>query len=198
MEWRGTWKVQCDDWFELRNVPGEIIAESPLGTVTLRKTVGTTSDFSGAVSGVAVAVELQARGEAAGVKTFRCYFKVRPDLMTPMMLPGVIEDPELGSMATAFLPLVMGERHVDVFFLKEGPYLILESQDPDLTLATFRTLSGGVRSFLSYLTGQRLDGESCDVVRLSRCSGLPVESGGSTSTAPFRASMASGLRRSVS
>lgn len=144
----------------------DIVLDTALGALTLRRPLATKSNSNGTLSGVAISPSLRVTGtEGTPTALFRTYVST-PDLTSTVCFPAGYVDPTTGQQATARLPLLLGTTSVEVLSIASGPFLVVEARAETgvaSTAARFREVSGAVRMVLSYLFGIRLDRRNCDV-----------------------------------
>lgn len=166
--WDGQWEAVGRDGFaRLDDMPrDEIVIDTARGALSLRRPLATNSSFDGRIRGRAISSSLRIAGtENLPPAQFRTYVSVS-DLQNKVVFPEGYEDPKLQFHATARLSLVLTERVVDLLYIAQGDYLVLEA--PAVAGASddaerFRIISGATRMVLSYLIGVRLDRRSCEV-----------------------------------
>jgi hypothetical protein len=166
VNWDGSWETRTSARVKLAEVArGDVLLHSSLGPLTLKKSLATQWLFGeGILRGIAIAVGLQVSSPRPAKVLRRSYLRVREDLSSRFTFPKAIEDPETHEWARTWLPLSGPWGMLDVYFLKQGPYLILETLDLNLDDRQFLERCGAARMLLSYLGGQRIDGASCDVI----------------------------------
>jgi len=140
----------------------DIVVDTGIGQIVLERPLVTRVDSDGMIKGAALATIL-ARGGAPEKIMRRTFVRADVDLWSRVCFPGHLEYPRTRGGATALLPLIVGGTSLDVFYLKEGPFLILESSG-DLDGDRYREIVGATKMLLTYVTGERFDAESCDVV----------------------------------
>lgn len=167
--WSGEWRGDAGRrlGLDIRTQLGdEIAADSAHGQVTLKKPRLRTMQMTGEVAGVSVGIELRSPDPAPqdAALVFRCFVKAPAQLGFAIHFPDRVIDEQKHRIDTAYLPLVYDGQPLDVFYMADGPYLVLESRDQRFDLERFRKVVNSARTLLSYLTAQRFDGESCDVL----------------------------------
>lgn len=170
--WGGTWRASAGRGIvPLDEISRETITlDSDVGELTLRRPLATHSDTDGDVTGVATSVELRTR--VLDPKTplvFRSLVKTDENLWTRLFFPCSFRDVRAGGGARAYLPIRTAAMVVDVFFLKEGPFVVVETPiegDDAGTLDEARQLLGATRQLLTYMTGTPLDADGCDALFL--------------------------------
>lgn len=168
VQWTGEWSGAVGrrlDQGVREQLGDQIIGDSAAGEVTLTKPRLRKAQFTDEVDGVSTCIELTLAPPAEPVRrVFRCFVKTAPDLLNAIMFTGRIKDDAAHRVVWSYLPLTVDGEPLDVFYLPEGPFLVLETRDQRLDIRRFHELANSTRNLLSYLTGQRLDGDSCDVV----------------------------------
>jgi hypothetical protein len=169
--WDGNWEADVAASHRLEDVPRELKATSDLGVVTLLKVMATSTGFglrngpAGStggyhLSGVATEVILH-RWPSPSPALFRCYVSCDGSV-EKVCYPQWLEDSVDGHSWCGLLPLVIDGEPMNIFTLKEGPFLVFEARRA--SLSAFERHVGVARMMLTYLTGCALEGKSCVVV----------------------------------
>lgn len=143
----------------------DIVVETDLGQVVLERPLITRVDFDGAIVGNAIAIHLTRAGHVDGAKLRRTLIRSDDALWSRVHFPRRLVFPR-GGAATAYLPLTVAGAALDIYYLKEGPFLVLEAS-ADIDAKRYREITGAARLLLTYLTGERFDADSCDVVAVA-------------------------------
>ncbi|SET92821.1 hypothetical protein [Stigmatella erecta] len=165
VSWDGKWTAsprEISGASTLGAIPsGCIVLQTSQGELKLRKPLVTRNMPDGSTEGVAASSSLRRNGtEQATPTIFRTYVKTT-NALDKVSFPALIRDKKM--CARARIPLQIDGRSVELIWLNEGPFLILESAAPGMDEQEFSRLSIGLRQFFSYLLGERLDGDRCDV-----------------------------------
>lgn len=178
VSWAGNWVANAG-WgmIHLDETSREnIILDSDVGEITLHRPMATNSHTDGGVTGVATSVELRARTAPPGTPLlFRTLVKTDENLWTRLYFPCSFRDIRAGGGARAHLPLRTDQVEVDVFFIKEGPFVVLEmaiESDSTDDQEKAKTAIGAARQMLTYLTGTPLDADGCDTISVAETNQL--------------------------
>ena len=178
VSWSGRWEASSGrGWFPLDDdTRDNIVLDSDVGEITLHRPMATNSGTDGHVTGVAVSVELKALSVASETPLVsRTYIRADEDLWTRLYFPCSFRDVRAGGGAQALLPLDAGDAKLDIYFIKEGPYLVLETPlevDDANSRGRAQTVVGAARQLLTYLTGTPFDADGCDAVVVPSTNGL--------------------------
>lgn len=172
ISWSERWKTKLGEgWFHLNAATrDDIVLDSMVGEITLRRSMVTHSDSDGRVEGIANAVELNVvPAEPETQLVYRTFIKTTEDLLTSLYFPRWFCDVQRDRhhRAQALLPLDTGDAKLDIYFIKEGPYIVvdtpLEADDGD-NRDRAQKIVGAACLLLTYLTGVPFDADGCHVV----------------------------------
>ena len=165
MDSNGNWSIDpASKGVDIQSFPkNDLVLASNMGQIVLEKPTA-TSCSGPRIKGVAISIHLcRFHSSSHPQRIYRTYVQVKEDLLSKVFFPGIIKDTSKCYSARALLPLYVWENEIDVFFIKEGPFLIIESMKGSLKLEKFQEIAGAIRSFLSYLLGIPLNSRSCTV-----------------------------------
>jgi hypothetical protein len=163
LEWGG-WQISTDGFVGLDalDMREEIKVASSVGEFRIEKPYPSRAVL-GQLSGRAVALHFESGLERTdrhiGFRTFIAAERSDTDLL----FPASYHDPAMKFVGQYLLPLDVPAGKVDVFFLKDGPFWVVEMSGEGVTAEIFTRVGTETRRLLTYLTGIRLDSDQCDV-----------------------------------
>ena len=178
LDWDGTWRSELQGGFlPIERIPqGQLTLDSPMGTLLLDGAFVRQLDTTGRVEGLYNRLVLTSRSGEHSTPRYRTYVRVADDLIDKIHFPAryTYGSTENMGYAHALLPLRGPTFEADIFFLKEGPFLVVDAPGMEGTRRAHMRLSGGIRQLMSYLTGIGLASSSC-VMALDESSGEVLE-----------------------
>ena len=165
----GEWTASAGRFVHLRDIPrDDIVLDSSAGEIVLERPSVTRVRSDGTINGLAICTCLKRIAPVPDPPTVRrTVIKADVDLWSRVCFPCGLRFPRTGGVAMALLPLSVSGVVLDIFYLKEGPYLVVEARPGSggpLELGRFHEIAGAARLLLTYLTGERFDAESCEVL----------------------------------
>jgi hypothetical protein len=168
LSWGGEWTATAAGFIRLDDIPrDDIVLDSSAGEIVIERPSVTKASSDGTIRGLSLSTCLRRAHPTGATTVRRTLIRADVDLWSRVCFPQRLVFPKTKGVATALLPLTLPGVVLDVFFLKEGPFLVIEERPTSgapLELDRFREASGAAKILLTYLTGERFDADSCDVL----------------------------------
>ena len=162
LSWDGTWKSQTSSFHSGKNDKEDIILNSNVGKILLHDAFWTSHEGLGATEGTCINIKYEANPLPQDAKIL--YRTIIPiDKKVNVLFPEWIKDSN-GSQSSLWLPIKWNDKQIDLFYLKEPSWLIIELCIEGLTYQEYSKIHGGFRQFCCYVLGLDASGKSCDVL----------------------------------
>lgn len=163
LSWDGSWSSKASKPFHSNLNPKEnLVLSSNVGEIILQNAFWTSYGDMGAIKGLCNGIKFESKTLPDNNEVlFRTIIPI--DKNPHFILPEKLRDKD-GFEDSAWLPLKVGNRQVDIYYLQSISSIVIEVIEDGLTYEKFEELRGSVVQFCSYLIGIDLTVKSCDVL----------------------------------
>jgi hypothetical protein len=180
INWDGEWETESNltkssflmlDPEKLK--PGDIFLKEEGGEIKIHSPFFTSRNFElpkgkFSVRGVAPCIswtDKRKKGiKASEPRTYKRFIRTTEKDVKNIPFPLGLKDPNKNRYTRGYLPLKISNLLFEIYFIKEGPYLIIELRESELDFTIFQNYSNKISLLLSYLFGISMDHNFADLV----------------------------------